>query len=220
MSLTVKIQRWVVNSMFMLKSSVFVQRLLLLAMVTLTLAGCAGTPSKSDRPKDAKGIYFVENRSVDMEVRKNFTAAVKLLEAKQYPQAIDLLKKVIKGSQNNSAPYINIAIAYERIDEPKKAEEYLKKALEINPDHPAANNEYALLYRRSGRYSEARELYERVVEKYPEYMPVRKNYGILCELYLDNAECALEQYEIYSKANPEDEDVKLWITTLKRKLGG
>lgn len=195
-------------------------RLLLLALAALTLAGCVSAPTKSDKEKDVQGIYFVENKSVDLEVRKNFQAAVKLLKAEQYPQAIDLLKKVIKGSHNNSAPYINIAIAYERIDELKKAEEYLKKALEINPDHPAANNEYALLYRRTGKYSEARQLYERVVEKYPEYMPVRKNYGILCELYLDDAACALEQYEVYSKANPEDEDVKLWITTLKRKLGG
>lgn len=194
-------------------------RFSLLALLSLFMTGCVTAPEKKVKDdKASQGIYFVENQSVDEQVRKEFAAAVTLLKAEQYPQAIDLLKKVIQGSQNNSAPYINIAMAYEKTGELEKAEENLKHALEINPDHPVANNEYALLYRRTGRYSEARQLYERVVTKYPDYMPARKNYGILCEIYLNDAPCAVEQYEAYSEANPEDEDVKLWITTLKRKL--
>ena len=105
------------------------------------------------------------------------------------------------------------------IDKLDLAEENLKHALEINPDHPVALNETALIYRRTGKYLEARELYERLVQKYPEFMPARKNFGILCDLYLNDAPCAIEQYEIYSEANPKDDDVKLWITTLKQKVG-
>lgn len=195
-------------------------KLLLLLLASMLVVGCAQAPKKTEVEKEFKGIYFVENESVDIAVRKDFESALKLLQEEQYTQAIELLNKVIKGSQNNSAPYINIAIAYGMIDKPELAEENLKQAIAINPDHPVAVNEYALLYRRTGRYTEAREMYESLVQRYPEFMPARKNYGILCDLYLDDAPCAMEQYQVYSEANPQDEDVKLWITTLKQRLGG
>ncbi len=190
-----------------------------LLMATLLLAGCVSSPTKPDGEKDFSGIYFVENESVDLAVRKDFETAIKLLQAGEYEKAIELLEKVKKGSQKNSAPYINIAMAYEKTGEIQKAEENLKQALTINPEHPVANNEYALLYRKTGRYAEARQLYERVVERYPEFMPARKNFGILCELYLDDASCALAQYEEYIQVNPDDGDVKLWIAALKQRLG-
>ncbi len=186
--------------------------------VIMLLAGCVSSPTKPGGVTGSGEIYFVENRSVDLAVRKDFEAALKLLEAGEYEKAIELLEKVKKGSQKNSAPYINIAMAYEKTGDLIRAEENLKQALAINPEHPVANNEYALLYRRTGRYAEARQLYEKVVEKYPEFMPARKNLGILCELYIDDAPCALAQYEEYSQANPNDEDVKLWIAALKQRL--
>lgn len=187
-------------------------------MLVATLAGCAQGPKKDDKEKQFEGIYFVENESVDAEVRKDFSDAVKLLREEHYEPAIEVLKKVIKASHKNSAPYINIAIAYSRIDKPELAEENFKKALEINPEHPVTLNEYALFLRDEGKYDEARGLYQTAVKKYPEYMPVRKNYGILCDLYLNDPQCALEHYEVYSEANPKDEDIKIWITTLKQKL--
>lgn len=188
-------------------------------LAAMLLTACVSSPNKPEGEKDFSGIYFVENKSVDLAVRKDFEAAIKLLQAGEYEKAIELLEKVKKGSQKNSAPYINIAMAYDKIGKPKEAEENLKQALTINPDHPVANNEYALLYRKTGRYAEARQLYERVVKRYPEFMPARKNFGILCELYLDDAPCALAQYEEYSQANPGDGDVKLWIAALKQRLG-
>ncbi len=187
--------------------------------VFLLLSACVSSPNKPNASRDYSEIYFVENKSVDLAVRKDFEAAIKFLQAGEYKKAIDLLEKVKKGSQKNSAPYINIAMAYEKTGDLELAEENLKQALAINPDHPVANNEYALLYRKTGRFAEARQLYEKLLERYPEFMPARKNFGILCELYLDDARCALAQYEEYSQANPDDEAVKLWIATLKQRVG-
>lgn len=188
-------------------------------LAAMLLTACVSSPNKPDGEKDFSGIYFVENKSVDLAVRKDFESAIKLLQAGEYEKAIELLEKVKKGSQKNSAPYINISMAYEKVGKLKQAEENLKQALAINPEHPVANNEYALLLRKTGRYTEAKQLYERVVERYPEFIPAKKNYGILCELYLDDAPCALAQYEEYSELNPDDEDVKLWIAALKQRLG-
>lgn len=196
-----------------------VPRLGALLFLPLLVVGCVTTPTQQDRYESGEGIYFTENKSVDLDVREDFDAALRLLQDERYEQGIELLNKVIQGSHNNSAPYINIAMAYEKIGDMKRAEENFEKALEINPGHPVANNEYALLLRRTGRYAEARTHYETLLQKYPEFMPARKNLGVLCELYLDDAKCAIEQYEIYLNSFPEDETVKLWVAGLKQKLG-
>ena len=61
-------------------------------------------------------------------------------------------------------------------------------------------------------------MYEKAIEGFPNYYPAHRNLGILCELYLSDPECALEHYEIYTKAKPEDEQVKLWIMDLRIRL--
>lgn len=188
-----------------------------LSLVLLMVTGCVSNPSKEAEDKGPAGINIVENKSVDLSVREQFKAAMALLHDEKYEEGVKLLQKVIQGSHNNSAPYINIAIAYGKLGKDDKAEESLKKALEINPNHPVALNEYALLLRRQGRFDEARELYEKLVSLYPEFMPARKNLGILCDLYQNDIPCALEQYEIYSKTFPDDKDVKIWIADLKQK---
>ena len=208
----------------------------LLCLVAL-LTGCAGSGEvrqsgaveevrqSGDTVKVRKSesasetISFYENRSIDKAVREDFDAALALLREKKYADAIKLLQKVIQKSQN-SAPCINIALAYEMTGEMGLAEDNLKRALAINPDHPATMNEYALLYRRTGRFAEARKLYESLLVKHPSFMPARKNLGVLCELYLNDLRCALDQYEAYNRALPGDEEVKLWIIGLKQKSGG
>lgn len=180
------------------------------------LAGCASSPPAEKNGNEVERIHFVENRNVDPSTRHEFDTALQLLKDEHYDEGIKLLKKVVSASQNNSAPYINMAIAYEKLGKMDLAEESLKHALAINPDHPVANNEYALLLRKTGRYAEAKKRYEKILAKYPDFMPARKNLGILCDIYLNDKDCALKQYEIYSKAHPEDKKVSLWIVDLKK----
>jgi Tfp pilus assembly protein PilF len=125
----------------------------------------------------------------------------------------------IERSPGVSAPYIDIAIAYQRIGKPSLAEERLQTALTLFPGHPVASNEYGLLYRKTGRFAEARAMYEQAIENFPEYYPAHKNLGILCELYLNDPPCAMEHYEIYSNAKPDDKQVTLWIADLRGRLG-
>ena len=191
-------------------------------LVLLAVAGCTSSPTSQQggaQSSDAERIHFVENRKVDPSVRRDFDVAMGLLRDEKYDEGINLLKKVIEASQNNSAPYINMAIAYEKLGKNDLAEDSLKQALAINPDHPVANNEYALLLRKTGKYAEARKLYERILKKYPDFMPARRNLGILCDIYLNDKKCALKQYQIYGQAHPEDKKVELWIVDLKKASG-
>ena len=161
----------------------------------------------------------MEVPQMDEASRRYFERAVAMLNDKEYGQAIDLLEKVIEQSPGVTAPYIDMAIACEQVGKLEQAEEHLKTALRMFPEHPVACNEYGLLYRKTGRFAEARAIYEKAIARFPDYYPVHRNLGILCDLYLNDLACALEHYEIYSEAWPEDKQVKSWIADLRARLG-
>jgi tetratricopeptide (TPR) repeat protein len=166
-----------------------------------------------------EGFVIREIPNPDADVRRDFERSVALLEGGDFEGAAALLEQVIEGAPGVTAPYINIARAYGAMGRPEAAERHLKTALDLFPDHPAASNEYGLLLRKSGRFAEARETYEKTLASFPEYLPARRNIGILCDLYLKDWACALEQYEIYSEARPDDEQVKVWIADLQLRAG-
>ena len=211
-------------------------KFMVLATVLIVFAGCAANrniqpatddhqtqemtgPSITALADGREGFLILEIPQMDDASRRDFERAVTMLNEQDYSQAIELLEKIIARSPGVTAPYINVAIAYRAIGKPDPAEAHLKKALELVPGHPVACNEYGLLYRKSGRFAEARAMYETSLTNFPDYYPVHKNLGILCDLYMNDLDCAREHYEIYSQAMPEDRQVKIWITDLRSRLG-
>jgi len=166
-----------------------------------------------------RGFVITETSKLNAAGRRNFDQAVILLNNFNFDQAIDLLEKVVESTPEISAPYINLAIAYRKVNKPELAEGHLKTALKLISGHPVASNEYGLLLRKAGRFDEARTVYEQALTRFPDYLPVRRNLGILCDLYLNDQECALTQYELYSEANPEDKRAKLWVSELHLRIG-
>ena len=184
-------------------------------------ANTASSDSKSVNPNNClpKGVIEIsEQFGVDPKIRGEFNQAVMLLNQQNYAEAIKLLLAVAGKTSKFSAPYINLGIAYARTEELEKAEENLKKALDINNQHPVAQNELGLVYRKTGRYVEARQLYETLLALYPDFLPARKNLGVLCDIYIQDLNCALDQYEEYLKGIPEDEKVKIWVADVKSRM--
>lgn len=166
-----------------------------------------------------EGFVITEIPGSDSELSHDFERAVVMMQEGDYANASTLLEKVIERAPGVTAPYINLAIACRHNGKPELAEQHLQTALQLIPAHPVASNEYGLLLRKAGRFAEARAIYEKTLSAFPDYSPAHKNLGILCDIYLKDLACALEHYEIYSKAVPKDEQVKLWVADLRVRLG-
>jgi len=174
-------------------------------------SGCVTQPSTS---RSARG----QDVDVSSDVQRTFDQSLQLLQEEQYETAIPLLNSVIEQEQRLTAPYINLAMAYRHTGNEKLAEENLLKALAIDEAQPVANNELGIIYRKQGRFTDAKQVYINALSEYPDYLPVIKNLGILCDIYMQDPQCALEQFEKYQQFVPEDKTVKVWIADLKTRI--
>ena len=187
-------------------------------LLTVFLFSCAGGEVK----QQAGSGGFYEKKSyvdVDSDVNADFNKAVELLRKEQYQQAITVLESVIEREQRLPAPYVNIAMAYNKLGDTAKAEENFISALKLDIGHPTANNELGLLYRKAGKFNAARTAYQNAIKEHSDYLPAKRNLGVLCDLYLHDYKCALEQYEDYLELQPEDKTVAIWVSDVKQRIG-
>jgi len=186
-------------------------------LLAFMLVAC-GTTSKVTT-FDTDDIVISEEYGIDTYLSDKFKLAVTHINNKKYDEAIELLIDVTTNTNKHSAPYINLAIAYSETGKIKEAEDILLKAININPTHPVTNNELGLVYRKTGRFPKAKETYESVIKNYPQFLPARKNLGILCDLFMNDLKCAIEQYEAYLNVRPNEKEIAIWLTDLKRRVG-
>ncbi|MCW8899844.1 MAG: tetratricopeptide repeat protein [Gammaproteobacteria bacterium] len=197
-------------------ATVSCKRMFILLLV-LMLAAC-GTTSKV-ATFDTDDIVISEEFGIDTYLSDKFKQAVIHINNKKYDDAIELLVEVTSQTDKHSAPYINLAIAYSETGKIKDAETILLKALTINPLHPVTNNELGLVYRKTGQFAKAKTTYEQVIKNYPQFLPARKNLGILCDLFMSDLNCAIEQYEAYLNVRPDEKEVSIWLADLKKRAG-
>jgi tetratricopeptide (TPR) repeat protein len=189
------------------------------AALALSACGTSTRPSQIELGDDG-GFVITEKVRVGAGVRSDFARALELLEQNQHAEGIALLVEVTRAAPELTAAHVDLGIAYARTGELERAEASLVRALELSPRHPVAHNELGIVYRRTGRFGEARRSYERALALHAGFHFARRNLAILCDVYLADLPCALENYEAYAKAVPEDEKTAIWLADLRNRIGG
>jgi Flp pilus assembly protein TadD len=198
---------------------------LLAAAALLQLGGCAGRPPQSTPAARIEvtqdvGFTITEAADVSGELRSAYQLALALLEQERFDEGIAALAALVARAPGLSAPRVDLGIAHHRAGDLEGAERELQAALELNPDHPAALNELGIVYRKTGRFEDARSSYERALAIYPGLHYARRNLAVLCDLYLNDQGCALQNYEAYMRTVPGDEQASIWIADLRSRAGG
>ena len=107
---------------------------------------------------------------------------------------------------------------YRALGRPEEAREALEAAIERDPANGAAYNQLGLLHRRAGRFEEARRAYLEGIDEDPEYAALYRNLGILCDIYLQELSCALENFRAYAaRSEGDDETIERWIADVERR---
>jgi len=197
--------------------------LVLSLSTALLVAGCAATQptrkASNIEIQEEVGFTIIEEARITTDVRSDYDRALALLQQGRDEEGIALLEAVAEAAPDLSAPRIDLGTAYHRVGDLEAAEKSLLKAIELNPDHPMAHNELGIVYRKTGRFAEARASYEAALSIYPGFHYARRNLAVLCDLYLADLNCALENYEAYMATVPDDQEASMWIADLRNRLG-
>ena len=188
------------------------------------IAGCSATTKPVRKTanievQEAVGFTITEEVRVGEGVRLQYYEALNYLQDGQLEQGITILEKVAEAAPLVTAPRIDLGIAYHRQGDLDEAEKNLLQALGLNADHPVAHNELGIVYRKTGQFAKAKEHYETAIAVYPGYHHARRNLAILCDLYLADLACALDQYEAYMTTVASDDEASMWITDLRNRMG-
>lgn len=168
---------------------------------------------------DATGFTITEQIRISGDVRADYDRALELLAQNRDAEGIALLVGVTERAPDVTAPFIDLGIAYGRTDELDKAEAALTTAVLLSPEHPIAHNELGILYRKTGRFIEARAAYEQALAVYSDFHFARRNLAVLCDLYLRDLGCALENYTAYLSSVSDDREVEIWAADIRNRLG-
>jgi len=208
------------------KACATVRAVLVAMLAAAYLSACATTGRSGTKPKPARvevqdevGFTIIEEARISNNIRVDYDAALDLLEQGQFDEGIAILERVAEMAPELSAPRIDLGIAYHRAGKLDAAEEQLQKAIAANSQHPIAHNEMGILHRKAGRFSEAKRSYESALAIYPGYHYARRNLGVLCDLYLVDLRCALDNYEAYMATVPEDDEAQMWIADIRNRMG-
>ena len=205
------------------KTTLDLRALCVIMIGAFLFAGC----SASTKPKraaaniqiqEAVGFTITEEVRISENVRLKYYEALNYLNDGQLERGIVMLEEVAETAPLVTAPRIDLGMAQHRNGDLEAAESNLLKALELNASHPVAHNELGIIYRKTGRFREAKQHYEAAIAVYPGYHHARRNLAILCDLYLGDLDCALNQYVAYMATVPADEEASMWITDLRNRM--
>jgi Flp pilus assembly protein TadD len=178
-----------------------------------------GRKKKAAPPPETAGTAAPKVVAVPPQARTEFDRAVGLMRSGKDVEAQLEFARIAKAYPQLAAPDVNLGILYRKANNLEKSEEALQEAVSRDRDSAVAWNELGVTQRQRGDFKSAQDSYENAIRVDPEYAPAYRNLGVLQDLYLGDAEAALENFERYKELSKEEKPVTGWIAELRARTG-
>jgi tetratricopeptide (TPR) repeat protein len=199
--------------------------LLASTLLGLLLTGCGSAPTDSDAKQEkaaAEGAAAAVPAEpvLPPEAVQQFDRAVTLMSSGDLAAAEQGLRSLAAAYPSYSGPLLNLGILHAKAGKLDEAEQAIREAIARNGNNAAAFNQLGIVQRKQGKFKEASDAYTRAVQIDPNYALAWLNLGVLCDLYLQEPQRALEAYERYlATAAAPDAKVNGWVSELKKRIG-
>jgi tetratricopeptide (TPR) repeat protein len=188
-------------------------------LLALLIGGCASAPP-APPPAEMAAVANPAEPVVPERAAQEFAQAVAMLEAGRTTDAELELKQLALAYPEFPGPYFNLGLVYERAGRLPEAQQALQEALKRGLPSAPTYTQLGVVERKLGHFKEAEAAYLDALKVDPGYAPAHLNLGVLCDLYLQQPQRALESFERYMElSGNSDKRVATWIAELKGRVG-
>lgn len=205
-------------------TSLGVRGLIVSTLLGLLLSGCGSAPTDSDAQQEKVAVEAAAGVPAEPvlppEAVQQFERAVQAMSSGDLASAEQGFRALATAYPSYSGPLLNLGILHAKAGKLDEAEKAIRDAIARNGNNAAAFNQLGIVQRKQGKFKEANDAYTRAVQIDPNYALAWLNLGVLCDLYLQEPQRALEAYERYlATASAPDAKVNGWVTELKKRIG-
>lgn len=124
-----------------------------------------------EKTKDINGAKISYQKAIEISPQEDFyyNYGEVLVELKEWNEAIDAFKTVLKTDTQDGNSYFNLGLCYYNKDEINLATDNFQKAIELNPKDIYALFYLGYIYQNNGLTNFAIENYNKILEILPDY---------------------------------------------------
>lgn len=144
---------------------------------------------------------------------KAFLKGSKLYGEQKYAEAAAALEEAVGMSQDNWGYYLNLGLAYKKLDRKDEALAAFRKAIELNPESYVANKELGEALAKGDAFGDAKAYYQKAVELSPDDPDAHFNLGA-CLTNTGEQDAALEHFRKTTELKADYADAYYQMGTL------
>ena len=181
-------------------------------LLLVVLSGCSLLAPKPKLVDNAADV-----QPVPAELTEAYNLGLAMMAGGRYDEALPHWQQIGERWAEYPGVWTNLALTQLHLQQFSDGVLSLNKAQALNAEFCPAFKVQALLQRELGQFSDAEKSYLTAAACAPDDASIPYNLGILYDLYLQDINSALAQYQRAQELLGTDETLSIWIADLQRR---
>jgi len=185
-------------------------------------AALSGAPDNAATPNGspaANAAGAADTTPIPPRAAQQYSQALQMMKSNRLTDAELEFKQLSVAYPQFAGPQLNLGLLYLQASRLPEAEAAFKAAQQTSPANAIAGDELGIVERKLGKFADAEAAYLRAIAAEPNYAPAHLNLGVLYDLYLQEPQKALEQFQRYIEIAGENKQIAGWVIELRKRAG-